>query len=597
MKKILEEIKSQLISYMYIIKLLRKINNPLIIFQIIYGIMSTLYFTVNIYFPKLIVDEITTTHNYEKVIFIIFIMVTSTMVVKTFTMLFEVYQSNNFCKSRDLLKVEIAKKKMTTDFKNTEDPNHLDIQEKAMYAATQFPQLSFNIFSKLIGSVLKIILSLYFLASLNLIMFLIILLNVLVSHKINKKASRILYNWDMKKSKDRRGQAYLFDLISDFKTGKTIRVYNIQNHILQKFGVFNKNIYDIEKEKENFSRKTSNKLQMFDVLQIAVVYTYLAYQYAKGAVTIGDFIIVLNATTQFMIALKDLTSVFVDFDKSALFVNDYNRFILYEDVAKASDNDERIAIPNKINTIEFKNVNFAYPNQKRFAVFNLNLKINSNNKVMLVGENGSGKTTFVKLLLRLYDVSEGEILINGINIKKFDYWEYMKLFSAVFQDYKIFAYTVKENICFDNEPENINDILKILDKMVVLNKIETLENGIDTHADKAFVTDGTTFSGGEMQKLVLCRSLYKNGQIHVLDEPTSSLDPISEYKIYKNYNNEMINKTVIYISHRMSISHLCNQIIVFDNGKVKEQGSHSNLLERDGIYAEMYKKQASLYTD
>lgn len=133
--------------------------------------------------------------------------------------------------------------------------------------------------------------------------------------------------------------------------------------------------------------------------------------------------------------------------------------------------------------------------------------------------------------------------------------------------------------------------------MDILNKIKTLENGIDTHADKAFVTQGTTFSGGEMQKLVLCRSLYKNGLIHILDEPRSSLDPLSEYKIYKNYNDEMINKTVIYISHRMSISHLCSQIIVFDNGKVIEQGSHSILLERDEIYTDMYKKQVSLYTD
>lgn len=165
--------------------------------------------------------------------------------------------------------MEIAKKKMTTDFKKTENPKHLDIQEKAMYAAAQFPQLSFNIFSKLTGSVLKIILSLYFLASLNTIMLLIILLNVLVSHNIYKKASRLLYSWDMEKSRDKRGQSYLFDLISDFKTGKTIRVYSIQNYILQKFGVFNKNIYDIEKEKENINRKISNKLQMLDVLQIA----------------------------------------------------------------------------------------------------------------------------------------------------------------------------------------------------------------------------------------------------------------------------------------------------------------------------------------
>lgn len=591
MKKKISEIKSQITSYLFVLKIIKETNKRLIPVQIIYGIMSTLFFTVNIYFPKLIVDEVSTTHNYRKVLYIILIMAGSTMVVKTMTMLFEIYQSDNFVKSRDLLKTEIAKIKMTIDYKNMEDPEQLDIQEKALYAVSQFPQLSFNILSGFVGSILKIILSMYFLASLNIGMFLVIILNVFISHWLNIKASRVYHELDKKNSRDRRGRSFLLDLISDFKTGKTIRVYELQEYIIDKIRIFNNNIFQVEREKKRYGSINTCVLQGIDIFQIGFIYLFLTFQYMHGKVTLGDFVIVLNATTQFMMALKDLTRVMVDFDKSVLLVEDYNKFI----VQGHGSMEKGISLPKTINSIEFKNVSYRYPNQNVFAVKDLNLRIDSNSKVMLVGENGSGKTTFVKLLLRLYEPSSGEILLNGININRFDKKEYFRLFSTVFQDYKVFAYSIKDNICFGDDSVDDETIRSILRNMDLEERVTDGRNGINTFASTVYSKEGTMFSGGEMQKLALCRALYKNGIIHILDEPTSALDPLSENKIYGRYNEKMEGKIVLYVSHRMSISNKCDFIIVFGNGEIKEQGDHHALMMKEGIYFDMYSKQASLY--
>ncbi|NLC93529.1 MAG: ABC transporter ATP-binding protein, partial [Treponema sp.] len=207
--------------------------------------------------------------------------------------------------------------------------------------------------------------------------------------------------------------------------------------------------------------------------------------------------------------------------------------------------------------------------------------------------NGEGKTTFIKLLCRLYDVSSGEILVNGRNIKDFSFSEYAKLFSVVFQDFKLFAFEIKENITMDDIDADIDDIYK---EVGLFNKLNSLPNKDKTIMFKAFDKNGIELSGGEQQKLAIARALYKDAPIIILDEPTAALDPIAEYEIYKQFDSLTGGKTAIYISHRLSSCQFCDKIALFSEGKVLEYGTHSELLQKqNGLYAKMFEAQAQYY--
>lgn len=213
-----------------------------------------------------------------------------------------------------------------------------------------------------------------------------------------------------------------------------------------------------------------------------------------------------------------------------------------------------------------------------------------------MGENGAGKTTFIKLLCRLYDPTEGEILFNGVNIKDIDYDQYMELFSAVFQDFKLFAFSIEDNIVFDSHsPENRKLAEELLNKVGLSRKISSLQNGIDTNVYKEFDENGFEPSGGEAQKIAIARALARKSKIVILDEPLSSLDPKAEYEIFQQFNSLIENKTAIYISHRLSSSRFCDMIAVFDNGCIKEYGTHDELIAKRGKYAELYNLQAQYY--
>ena len=213
----------------------------------------------------------------------------------------------------------------------------------------------------------------------------------------------------------------------------------------------------------------------------------------------------------------------------------------------------------------------------------------------MVGLNGAGKTTFIKLLCRLYDTDEGEILLDGVNIREYDYDEYMKLFSVVFQDFKLLAFTAQDNILLGKEdsPEHVDELFE---KVGILNKINSLSNGRDTMMFRQFDKNGVQLSGGEQQKLAIARALYKDAPMVILDEPTAALDPVAEYEIYCRFNELVGGKTAVYISHRLSSCKFCDRIAVFSDCTIKELGTHEELVHKpDGIYAEMFRAQAQYY--
>ncbi len=246
----------------------------------------------------------------------------------------------------------------------------------------------------------------------------------------------------------------------------------------------------------------------------------------------------------------------------------------------------------------FEDVSFTYPHQNECTLKNINLTIKNKERLSIVGENGAGKTTLVKLLLRLYEPTQGRILLNGIDIREIDYSEYLRLFSTVFQDFKLFAFKILDNITsLDNESGDLSKVNHCLEKAGLLSKINALEEGVETYLIKIYEENGVELSGGEAQKLAIARALYKDAPIVILDETTAALDPKAEYEIYTKFLSLVDDKTAIFISHRLSSTKFCDRIVVLREGEIAEIGSHSELLAQKGYYAELFSMQAQFYLE
>ena len=247
--------------------------------------------------------------------------------------------------------------------------------------------------------------------------------------------------------------------------------------------------------------------------------------------------------------------------------------------------------------IEFRDVSFKYPGADTWALRHMNMKFKVGQRMAVVGQNGSGKTTFIKLLCRLYDPTEGEILLNGIDIRKYNYQEYMSIFSVVFQDFQLLAYSLGQNVAASREfdRQRAEDCLR---EAGFGERLDEMENGLDTVLYKHLDDEGIEISGGEAQKIALARALYKNAPFIILDEPTAALDPLAEYEIYTKFNEIVGDKTAIYISHRLSSCRFCDTIAVFDCGQVVQRGNHEELVtDESGLYYNLWNAQAQYYVN
>ena len=244
--------------------------------------------------------------------------------------------------------------------------------------------------------------------------------------------------------------------------------------------------------------------------------------------------------------------------------------------------------------LEFRDVSFRYPNQEQWSLRHISCRLPKGRKLAIVGPNGAGKTTFIKLLCRLYDPTEGEILLNGIDIRKYDYGEYLSLLSVVFQDFKLFSMKLGENVAasMDYDPQRV---WECLEKAGMRERTEKMDEGLETDLYQQ-KEDGVEISGGEAQKLAIARALYKDAPIVILDEPTAALDPVSEYEIYSRFGEMVEGKTSVYISHRMSSCRFCDLVFVFDSGTITQRGTHEELLDqKEGLYAQLWQAQAQFY--
>ena len=330
------------------------------------------------------------------------------------------------------------------------------------------------------------------------------------------------------------------------------------------------------------------------LLQTAI-YLILVISAVQGGVSVGSILKYAGCLLGLLNSVSDLSRYISElFQNNRFFKRYFSYFDIPNEMVQGTLTVEKR--DDREYYVEFRDVSFRYPNTEVWALRHVSTKFKIGEKLAVVGENGSGKTTFIKLLCRLYDPTEGEILLNGVDIRKYDYDEYLNLFSVVFQDYRLFDFTVAQNVAaaVEYDPDRMT---LCLEQAGLGERIDELPDGANTDIDKGFDESGILFSGGEKQKIALARALYRNAPFIVLDEPTASLDPEAEYDIYTRFAAIAGDRTAVYISHRLASCRFCDKIAVFDRGQIVQTGGHEELLaEAGGKYAQLWGAQAQFYT-
>lgn len=331
------------------------------------------------------------------------------------------------------------------------------------------------------------------------------------------------------------------------------------------------------------------------VIFTGVVYAFVCLKALAGAFGLGSVTQYVASITKVSGGMSSFVSTLGDMRNNAPFLELTFEFLdipnnMYQGSLTVEKRNDRKY------EVEFRNVSFKYPGSENYALRNVNMKFEIGKRLAVVGMNGSGKTTFIKLLCRLYDPTEGEILLNGIDIRKYNYAEYMNIFSVVFQDFKLFSLTLGENVASGSNIDR-EKVIDCLNKAGFSGRLAEMPNGIDTYLYTDYEKDGVNVSGGEAQKIAIARALYKDSPFIILDEPTAALDPIAEAEIYGKFDEIAGDKTAIYISHRLSSCKFCDEIAVFHEGAVIQQGTHASLVaDESGKYYELWHAQAQYYT-
>ena len=497
---------------------------------------------------------------------------------------------------KNVLKVlnnKIFDKAITLDVECYENPDFYDKYQRATNVlAWSYFDLVCSCVSGIVSSVVALCLVIGTVTSIN-PAYLLFLAPVVLVFVIETAKSKLVYKRDLEMTTNNRIKAYIQRTVFLKDFSKDMRTSNIFAVLMYRFkAAVDSNVEILRSYGLRLFIYSTVSSVFNEFIPIIGTYAYAAFQFVfQKSLTVSGFSVVLSSINSVREGTMAVARSFDLLVGMALYFQNLREFFEYEPKIKDGDRD----VP-EIETLEFRNVSFTYPGAEKPSLKNISFTVTKGETLALVGVNGAGKSTLVKLLLRFYDPTEGEILLNGVNIKEYKLNEYRNIFGAVFQDYTNFAISVYENVmCHECTEEEKLVAEKALRQSGIWDKISTLPKKGDTVLTREFEKDGIGLSGGENQKVSAARLFAKDFQFAVLDEPSSALDPIAEYKMYENLIEVTKNKTVLYISHRLSSAVLSDRIIVIGGGELLEQGSHSELMQRKGKYNEMFTLQASSY--
>ncbi|MBQ8027789.1 MAG: ABC transporter ATP-binding protein [Clostridia bacterium] len=550
-------------------------------------------FVQNILFLKVLLGIIDSKGDFKEYLKNLFLFLALAVVLKGINWFSSYLRQVSTKKVLKELNNMVFKKAIELDVSCYEDPAFYDKYQRAtqILAWGLFDNVCSNVAS-IFGGVVALLLVVGTVSAIDPV-YLVFLLPVSLVFAVELFKSKQVYKRDKEMTTNNRIKAYVQRTVFLKEYSKDMRTSNIFLVLMERFkAAIEANLLILKKYGLKLFVFSMISSLFSDFIPLIGTYAFAAYQFVfEKSMTVSGFSVVLSSINSVRESTMRIAGSFEMLSQEAFYFQNLKDFFDYETKVESGRK-----ICEKIETLEFKNVSFRYPSGKSNVLENVSFKIENGETVALVGVNGAGKSTIVKLMLRFYDVSEGEILINGINIKEYDLKSLRSSYGVVFQDYKNFAVSVYENVlcheCSDEEKERAKTALI---QSGIWEKISSLSKGGDTVLTKEFESDGTGLSGGENQKISVARLFAKDFSFAVLDEPSSALDPIAEYKMYESLIEVTKGKTVLYISHRLSSAILSNRIIVIGNKTVLENGSHAQLMELGGEYSKMFSLQASSY--
>ncbi len=490
--------------------------------------------------------------------------------------------------------LEIIQQINQLDISYFDNPIFYDQIQNALKDSKSLQSLTWISLS-LIKSIIQMVSNLVILVSLSVYLPILIIILCIPGIFIDKYVAKRKYEWQLQRARNDRKLAYTKNILNNRATCKDIRLFGTQEYFKTKFiNMWDEWFYDkknIEKQKLTLSFAAS----VLPFFASAAVLIVVGTEIFNSALTLGDYSLYAGISSQLLASITSLTGIINQSYESEMRLSKYTEFLKCEPLVKNTGNK----IIKEIDNIEFVDVTFTYPNTKRTILQNISFKIQKNQSLALVGLNGAGKSTIVKLILRLYDPNEGVILVNGINIKEYDIKSYYKCIGVVFQDFCRYNLRLRETVAL-SDIEHVSNDKRILEAcknadfdISILNKTD----GIDTYLGKVFDVNGVELSGGNWQKIAIAQAYFKNSSLMVFDEPNSALDPEAEQRIFEKMNNLSQNKCVVYVTHRLSSATSANQILVIHDGKCFEKGTHNELMALKGVYHTLFNKQAEHYKD
>ena len=598
MKSLFASIRKSYRTCRYFYKLAAKEKRGYLFVIILSIFISSIAPFINILVPKYVIDELMGEQNRQMIFVYVLTIAAGNFLAAVITRILQeirAVQEDMLSRRFDL---SLSEKAMKMKFAYTETESALSARQRAETGMSWYSGgikgmsdcvvkigTSFGVFFGVIYIVVRI-------SPLLLLMSVFVVsVNSFCTSKINQASQEVFE----KTPAINKFYSYIYTRITGRAYAKELRLYH-GGDLVEKKSIENAdelNKMDNECARKQFAWGIPGSVM--SALGYGVSYCYLGIMALRGTISVSEFVMCITAietfTNECLLAIITNTQQLI---MKSNFMNAFMEYMSLEDESHTGTEELDIV---HFDGISFEHVSFRYPGSDQYILKDINLKIKRGERISIVGLNGAGKSTLVKLICRLYEVTEGTIKICGKNINEYSYEKYIKLLSVVFQDFKLFGYSLDENIRLGSRDSKLESLDAVYEISGIGDLVEGLRDKGETLVCKDFDENGVELSGGQAQKVAIARAVYRDAPIVILDEPTAALDPVAEYEVYNRFNDLIRNKTAIYISHRLSSCRFCDKIIVISDRTIKETGTHEELLNLQGIYAEMFQTQAQWYVE
>ena len=592
-------IKRMISNTIFMIKYAAHYDKPLITKIIILYVLSRAGSAANdTFILKMIINGLTGKTAFSKIVIVLCISFVLVVALEWIDQLIAEWSKAKLIKLSGTIQRDLIENNSKMDLIYYDNPDYYDTYVIVANNADEMIEKSVMIVSKILGGVVALSVASALILTINPVLALFPIAGFTINMLTRFKIEELSYQWDIENKKALRKADYSKRVFYQPEFAKECKLTDVKTPLRQQFD-------DALKEAADAGRKYApamtwlsliNWISVFTVFSFFAVPAYLGYlALVVKSIALGEVASANNASVFIRSNLNQINFCLVDFQQIGQYAEKFRVLLDYEPIIENADG---ITPSKEAKSLVLDDVSFAYPNSEKNTLSNINITINPGEKIAIVGENGAGKTTFVKLLMRLYDVTSGSIKYGEHDIREYATDDYRKKIGAVFQDYNIYAATLGENVVMGKVSENDEErIVNALKKADFGKKLDKLPDGINTELTKEFSENGTNLSGGESQKVAISRIFAAGDErtVSILDEPSSALDPVSEYKLNKNLIENAKDDTIIFISHRLSTTRMADKIYLFENGTIKEQGSHDELMELNGRYKEMFDRQAENY--